>query len=344
MSGFVLAESFSSNSDDHNRTLIQAALVGLLLGIAILLIELSMDTPLMRFVHNNIISLINPTRSKAVVVDGAVTRFYEFLLNRNVVSIVMLLIPSLLFAVALGGPATRIALPAALMIATAACVPLSDSGTSLLALLVASIVFVLGWLSLRVTRHIIVGGFAVVTILAVPLVSLPFTLNLQAAPQFSLNRNPSFYDRIYIWQFTAQQVKQQPVIGIGVRSARTLSEDRRERRRPPKAPHAGWHPHNIFLQTWLELGAVGAGLLLTLGCAALWQLRRLPPPLERAGYALFATCGAVGSTAFDLWQTSFLASVALSWSAFALAHIAIRDRRVVSLRDDLQTVDLRASS
>jgi O-antigen ligase len=79
------------------------------------------------------------------------------------------------------------------------------------------------------------------------------------------------------------------------------------------------HPHNIYLQTWLELGAIGAMLLLIVGLAALWQMRLLPPTIEASAYALFAVSGMIGLSGFDLFQTWLLAALAISWAGILLA-------------------------
>ncbi|MGZ4988631.1 MAG: hypothetical protein ACXWBP_11330, partial [Limisphaerales bacterium] len=79
------------------------------------------------------------------------------------------------------------------------------------------------------------------------------------------------------------------------------------------------HPHNIYLQTWLELGAIGAVLLLIVGLAAIWQMRFLPPALEGSAYALFAVSSMIGLSGFDLWQSWLLAALAFAWAGILLA-------------------------
>ncbi len=41
--------------------------------------------------------------------------------------------------------------------------------------------------------------------------------------------------------------------------------------------------------------------------------------LQASAYALFAVCGAVGVSGFDLWQTWLLTAFAFTWSAMRLA-------------------------
>jgi exopolysaccharide production protein ExoQ len=79
------------------------------------------------------------------------------------------------------------------------------------------------------------------------------------------------------------------------------------------------HPHNIFLQIWLELGAIGAALALGLGLVALWQIGTLPAWVQVGANGLFAAGAAVGASGFDLWQTWLFASYVAAWAAILLA-------------------------
>jgi O-antigen ligase len=79
------------------------------------------------------------------------------------------------------------------------------------------------------------------------------------------------------------------------------------------------HPHNVFLETWLELGAIGAILALGIGLAALWQMGFLPPLLQGGAYVLFTVSCTIGASGFDLWQTWLLTSYVFAWAAMVLA-------------------------
>ena len=205
----------------------------------------------------------------------------------------------------------------ALAAVTTACVLLSQSGTSAVALLVLIVVLGLATLSLRMTGIFLAAGFSIATIFAVPLASVPYALGWH---HWTWLPPESVAARFYIWKYTADKVYEHPITGIGIRGMRslqmTIPDDAGHQvvlgRRVP-------HPHNVFIQIWLELGAVGAALFLGVGLAALWQIRRWPKMLEGAGYSLFATCCAVGSLGFDLWQTWLIASLALAWAAMLLA-------------------------
>jgi O-antigen ligase/polysaccharide polymerase Wzy-like membrane protein len=319
---FVIAASYCLRSDADARVLAKSALIGLLIGAAFLLIELAFDEPIMRFVNNNIVQLLDITPKKAKVVDGEVTRLSAFILNRNVTSLVLLLIPALLFTLALtAGRARQVGL-VALIAATATCVLISESGTSVVAFFVGTLVLGLGSLSLRATRIILAGAWTIATLLAVPLSAQPYDLGWH---HWTWLPPKSVAARFYIWKHMADEVYKQPFTGIGIRGTRTLRvtlpPDVEMQRQPTGATRGrrATHAHNVFLQTWLELGAIGAVLLLGVGLAALRQMRNLPPLLQGSSYALFATCFAIGVSGFDLWQTWLLSAVALAWAAMLLA-------------------------
>jgi len=319
---FVIAASYCLRSDADARVLAKSALIGLLIGAAFLLVELAFDEPIMRFVNNNIVQLLDINPKKAKVVHGEVTHLSAFILNRNVTSLVLLLIPALLFTLALTvGTVRRVGL-VALVAATATCVLISESGTSVVAFFVGALVLALAALSLRATRITLAGAWTIATLLAVPLSVLPYDLGWH---HWTWLPPESVAARFYVWKHMADEVYKQPFTGIGIRGTRTLrvtvpiEVETQGRRTDVIRGRRATHAHNIFLQTWLELGAIGAVLLLGVGLAALRQMRNLPPVLQGSSYALFATCFAIGVSGFDLWQTWLLAAVALAWAAMLLA-------------------------
>lgn len=75
-------------------------------------------------------------------------------------------------------------------------------------------------------------------------------------------------------------------------------------------PQALTHAHNLFINTWLQTGAIGvvleAVLLLAL-VTAFWRERRVDPWLSAAGIALVAGMIAKNTTDDFMWQTTMLA-------------------------------------
>ena len=133
-------------------------------------------------------------------------------------------------------------------------------------------------LSLQTARFLLLTGWVLATMLAVPLAKLPYDVGWQ---HWTWLPPESVAARFYIWKYSADKTSAHMLTGIGIRGTRDLHlvipVD-------PNDPNMGYalkgraarHPHNVFLQTWLELGAIGAVLLLSIGLAGLWSLRNWP--------------------------------------------------------------------
>ena len=79
------------------------------------------------------------------------------------------------------------------------------------------------------------------------------------------------------------------------------------------------HPHNAALQWWVELGAIGAVLGAAVALLATGALRRIPDPRSAAtGVALLASAATVGCMSFGVWQSWWIAALALA----AAFHVA----------------------
>jgi O-antigen ligase len=321
-SAFLVTASYSLRTGAEARVLAKSALAGLILGAAFLLFEIVFHESVMLYINNHLVQVFEITPKKMKIEQGRVTEISTFVLNRNVTSIVLLLIPSLLLTVALPTKTARRVAIAALVVVTAVSTLLSESGTSVMAFFVGALVLALAALSLKAARLLIVGAWIVAVLLAVPLGALPYKLGWE---NWTWLPPESVGARFYIWKYVADEVYQRPLAGIGIRGSRDL-----HLRIPTDAgdpSHAAYalqgrqarHPHNIYLQTWLELGAIGAVLLLCLGLAALWTIGTWPPLLQGAGYSLFAVGSAVGVSGFDFWQTWMLAAVTFGWTAIMLA-------------------------
>jgi O-antigen ligase/polysaccharide polymerase Wzy-like membrane protein len=317
-----VAASFSLRDAEETCRLARAAVTGLLLGAVYLLIELLLNEPIRRFIANNIIQLFDVVPKKMEVVNGEIIDMKTSVLNRNVISFVLLLIPGLLFTAALASRSMRHAALGALVLAAAVCVTMSESGTSLVAFVLGMVALAFCALSLKAARMAMMVVWTVVMLFAVPLSALPYEQGWNRLASVSPE---SVAARFYIWKHMADAVEKNFVIGIGVRGARALDvrlpADLRSLREP--APVADGrrvpHPHNVFLQIWLELGAIGAFLALVVGLAALWQIGRLPPVVQAGALGLFAVCAGVGASGFDLWQTWLLGAYIFTWPALLLA-------------------------
>jgi O-antigen ligase len=153
----------------------------------------------------------------------------------------------------------------------------------------------------------------------------------------------SAHHRLTIWSFTARHIAEKPLFGWGLDSARAIPGGKTqipvvrlkgcaqtgEPVALPGIPEAvagdciAWeeslplHPHDGWLQIWLELGGVGALLVAPL----LWQAIGRPrcPAGTAAGQAATAATLAAGliiaSVSFGVWQSWWLSTL---WLAAAL--------------------------
>lgn len=320
--GFLVAASFLLRDTPQTRVLAKSALTGLLLGVTFLLIELAFDEAIKRFVTNNIVQLFDLSPKKVKIVNGEIIKVQASVLNRNVTSLVLLLIPGLLFTRALPARMTGHAVLAGLVLAASLCVLMSESGTSVVAFFLGALVLGFSALSLKATRAALMLVWTIVMVFAVPLSALPYELGWN---RWTWLPPESVAARFYIWKHMADEVGKNPVIGLGIRGARDLklqlpANPKTLREANPAADGRRVpHPHNIFLQIWLELGAIGAALALGVGLVALWQIGTLPGVVQAGANGLFAAGAAVAASGFDLWQTWLFASYVFAWVAIVLA-------------------------
>lgn len=73
----------------------------------------------------------------------------------------------------------------------------------------------------------------------------------------------------------------------------------------------GQHGHDLFLQTWYELGAVGALLLALAGATVVLLIPLLPLTAQPFAAATFAAFTAVAAFAWGMWQAWFMCATGL---------------------------------
>lgn len=171
----------------------------------------------------------------------------------------------------------------------------------------------------RWSRPLPVLGFAV-ALVAIPLV-LPQPLNGPIGCAFGEEKF-SLLHRLGIWNFVDSAIGERPLLGWGLEASRKIPGGTTMLATPDCGAASiidaerhyvherlPLHPHDFALNLWLELGAVGAFLLL---CALLnwaYRLYRLPRQRAMALCALAAGALLPATMSFGMWQGWWLTSL-----------------------------------
>jgi O-antigen ligase len=137
--------------------------------------------------------------------------------------------------------------------------------------------------------------------------------------------------RVIIWQYTAERALEHPWIGIGVNSTPAVKammkgpEDRPEGFVFKRT--TGQHAHDIFLQSWYEIGAIGVLLAAIAGALVALRIGLLPVFAQPYGAACFAVVLAIGAFAWSMWQTWFMSAIGLAPILLRMASEAVAKGR-----------------
>jgi exopolysaccharide production protein ExoQ len=135
----------------------------------------------------------------------------------------------------------------------------------------------------------------------------------------------SFLHRIEIWHYASNLVFEKPLFGWGLDSSRSLAEKVIVERGGYEFPVLPIHPHNAFLQVWLELGLVGVCFGIAIGLTVLRGIGQLPRQSQPVALAAFAGSMAMIAVAYGVWQVWWIGVLILS---LLMIHVLARQHRV----------------
>ncbi len=313
-SGIVLIAFVSLLESCRVQSLATRLFAGVGAGIAALFVIVVVGQPLLIFFHTWFPFLVEGGGKDLVRHDGVIRLVEPYRLNIYVSNMVIFSLPVAVFLRQRLSGSPRILALAGLAVFVVVSTLLSENDTAKVALAVQLLIVTLAFLSSKAVRWGLAAVWTLVLMFAVPLGALPHKSGWHEAdwmPKLSIA------SRFYIWRFTAEKVGEQPLTGIGVRGTRELQRAFVGQHKPKgKSPYRlrpGRHAHNGYLQIWLELGAMGAGLVLIVGLLGLRHLASWSPLPGQAGLAVFATLATMAGTGWGLWQTWWLASIILVW-------------------------------
>lgn len=291
--------------------------IGLAAGLVYLLAELLSDQAIKIFVYNTIEvpkSWLTPPQNFRWRGDK-IAAINEMDLTRSIAPVTLLLWSALL-ALEVTAPRRAVRIAQGVLFALAlAVIALSGHETSKAAIAASAPVFLLARWRAEWVRRLLQVGVVAACALVVPLSLGLYKAGLHKAPfvQHSLQH------RFAIWNYTAEETLKRPLLGVGAGMMYHLDELRPvygdDTRFDVKVPHA----HNIFLQTWYELGIVGAVLLAAAGLSLIERIRQLSGSSAHYGYALFTSALVMGAASYGMWQPWFLMLFALAAICYAIA-------------------------
>lgn len=315
-------------------------MIGLLAGGVFLCIETVSDQAITRFMFNVMPSLRISQEKHLVITDNVVTQIAENEINRRATVVTMLLIPAVMMLLTLiSGWAQRAGIATVALI-MGILMLYSSHQSSQVAIAAAAAGFGLALISPLWTRRLMALAWCVCCLFIVPIVTSIHSTDVHKNPKglfFSARH------RVVIWNTTAQQVKLAPWLGIGAdaTAAKTEARDKdllEKGLAPPKDGQfdttAARHAHNVYLQVWYELGAVGAVLFTGVGLAALALIGRQRAKLQPFLLAQFAAVAGMIAFSFSLWQLWFLGAIGLGVLNLLIGAIAFERAQTASNGSD----------
>lgn len=188
--------------------------------------------------------------------------------------------------------------------------------------LVSAIVFY----QLRAWRTWVAIGLLSAAFLASPVILGPLLQPEKVTSELSLlspAQNSIAY-RLHIWHFTANTFLEKPLGGWGLGASRHLGDGQNvyDSVRGEIGEAIPLHPHNSVLQIFLELGVIGALLVLALIGRIILRLGRADwsPPDRVFAFGMFVTILLFYAVSFSAWSSWWNAFVCYAVALFCIAR------------------------
>lgn len=287
--------------------------IGLVVGLLYLLIELLSDQSIKLWMYRTIgvgPGDLNPPGFFEWRGDYLLSISKEDL-TRNLAPAALFLWPAVMMIRGAWEKPWNMVAAVCLILLTALTVMISTHESSKLALVAGLGAFALSLLSLRWAGRFAIIAWVLACLAVVPAALLAHRLDLHNS---SYLQNSARH-RIIIWNFTAEKMLESPWIGIGANMTYVLGPEIEDQ--TPNLPGEtlrrtlSIHSHSIYLQTWFELGLLGAALLTLVGLSILSAIRSLAPLLQPYAYATFGSAAAMAAASYGMWQVWFMAAFGL---------------------------------
>ncbi len=240
--------------------------------------------------------------------------------NWSVAAVSMFMWPAVLATVSIAGIRARAYFAIALITLVASIALLSDHQTSQIGLLFSLGAFAAAWAAPAFVKHVLAASCMFLIIAIVP-------LSYAADRVFKLHEaswaQPSLKERFRIWGSVADHYTKATVLGVGADNTTTV-----ETSYPVPfdgtSPVTKHHPHDMILQIWLELGALGGALLLIASYQIFQVVNRVRPKVVPYVLATGVMTTVEVVATWSLWSTWFLSALALTMT-FLFLGVRVAD-------------------
>ncbi|AOO81687.1 O-antigen ligase family protein [Bosea vaviloviae] len=269
--------------------------------------------------------------------DALGLRSQLFIFNRPLLTCLLLLAPAVygLWAGPGAGRGGRALAGLAAVFVTAAIMA-GESGAAKLGLMLMAATWLV---ALALPRLALAGvALAFVAMMAVAPVLGPLADRILPVGVYEQLARAHARDRVDIWLSFGEAIRARPLTGFGFGTSAAL------RTHPAAAavsePHRllldVGHPHNAFLQVWVETGLTGVLLICAAGLVFLGRLRHMPARVLSPRLAVVAAALGVASVGHGAWQGWWIAAL----GATAIWFMSIRQNdagRNDASRNDTET-------
>ncbi|HEX9881534.1 MAG TPA: O-antigen ligase family protein [Hyphomicrobium sp.] len=302
--------------------------IGLLVGLCYLFIELVSGQSIKLWVYNML--SLHPSSLPHIEYyrwsGDKLTYISPEDLTRNMAPVALFLWPVVMAAMGTLRRRSGLVVSGLTVLLAGVVILLAEHDTSKLAFVAGLSVFASAYVAARPTGRMVAVGWVIACLAVLPSALIVHRLDLHNAPWLP----GSARHRIIIWNHTAEQVLNAPWLGVGARSTYLLGP--RLEHEPITRPDEAFtrtlsaHSHSIYLQTWFELGLVGATLLTVLGLAILQAIRSLAGSLQPYAYATFVSAAVMAASSYGMWQIWFVSMFGLTAALVGLGASLLATR------------------
>lgn len=321
-------ELLKHTESKYLREIIKYLVIGAFAGIVWLALEMYFSAPITTFIYSNFTDNHPLVGKRGIFVGDDLIGLNPVTFNKHAGALILVLFPTLLIANSRFKKTYSKFLFFGVLMVGSFTIIVSHNETTKIALTAGLMTLLISMYSKKLIHWLLLSGFFIAIIAAIPSAKLPMMLDLHKASWVA----NSAKERFYIWDYTADQTALSPMIGFGTVAARHMSRNYLKKNLISEKTRNGnqlhyWskennrfylhsHAHNGFLQIWFDLGAIGSLSFLFICFAVFQRINKLPDQLKPTIYAFCASVFFVVLTGFGFWQTWL-------WTVFSCSVLAI---------------------